>query len=147
MIISLTREKTEAIEELMLDHWSTSTRRAIARDVLSMTGKLWNLTYVVRAGSHFVWRPLRLTGLHDERDTKNQNLVGLGREFHADFLFWKWAKRHKLLPAGETVVKPCYTALKRSAKQHYLYPMPASNRLADIASTKYFSGDPICRPN
>lgn len=32
-------------------------------EVLNMAGKLWSLTYVVRAGTHFVWQLLRLTGL------------------------------------------------------------------------------------
>ena len=92
-----------------------------------MAGKLWNLTYVVRAGRYFVWRLLRLTRLHDERGPKNQNVVGLGSEFHVDLfwkfhadLFWKWAINHKLLQAGEAVSAPCYTALKRPARRHYL---------------------------
>ena len=35
-----------------------------------MAGKLWNLTYVVRAGRYFLWRFLRLTGLYDSEDGK-----------------------------------------------------------------------------
>ena len=58
-----------------------------------MAGKLWNLTYAVRAGRYFVWRLMRLTVLHDSRGSNNQdNTVGLGREFHAEFLFWEWAR-------------------------------------------------------
>ena len=68
-----------------------------------MAGKLWNLTYVVRAGRYFVLRLLRLTGLHDERDPRNQNRVHLGRKFHADLLFWKLTKKPKLLEVGEEV--------------------------------------------
>ena len=90
MRISLTREKTEAIARLLHDHWPSRRRRAKARDVLGMAGKVWNLTYVVRAGKYFVWRLLRLTGLHDERHPRNQNVVGLGSEFHADLRFRKW---------------------------------------------------------
>ena len=40
-----------------------------------MAGKLWNLTYVVRADRYFVGRLLVLTGLHGERHPRNQNLV------------------------------------------------------------------------
>ena len=38
-----------------------------------MAGKLWNLTDVVRADRYFVWRLLKLTVLHDSRDSNNQN--------------------------------------------------------------------------
>ena len=120
MRISLTREKNEAIARLLHDHCPSRRRRAKARDVLSMAGKLWNLTYVVRAGRYFVWRFLRLTGLHDEWHSRNQNVVCLGSEFHADLRFWKWAINHKLLQVGEAVSVPCYTALKRPAKRHHL---------------------------
>ena len=86
-----------------------------------MAGKLCNLTYVVRAGRCFVWRLLRLTGLHDSRGSKNQNhTVELGREFHADLPFWKWAIDHELLLEGEALRAPCYTVIKRPAKRHYL---------------------------
>ena len=86
-----------------------------------MAGKLCNLTYVVRAGRCFVWRLLRLTGLHDSRGSKNQNhTVELGREFHADLLFWKWAIDHELLLEGEALSVPCYTAIKRPPKRQYL---------------------------
>ena len=96
-------------------------REQSARDVLSVAGKLWNLTYVVRAGKYFVWRLLRLTGLHDASARENQNrMVELGREFHADLLFWKWAIDHELLLEGEALSAPCYTAIKRPAKRHYL---------------------------
>ena len=62
-------------------------RRASARDVLTVAGKLWNLTYVVRAGRYFVWRLLRLTGLHYASAKQNQNrMIDVGREFHPDLL-------------------------------------------------------------
>ena len=87
MIISVPHEKIEAIQRYMFEQWPQSGREATARDVLSMAGKLWNLTYVVRAGGYFVWRLLRLTGLHNSGGTKNQNhTVGLGREFDAGLL-------------------------------------------------------------
>ena len=44
----------------------------------------------------------------------------LPSELHADLRFWKWAINHKLLQAGKAVSAPCYTALNRPAKQHYL---------------------------
>ena len=65
-------------------------------------------------------RVLRHTGLHDERDPRNQKAVRLGSEFHADLLFWKWPINHKILHAGEAVSVPCYTALERPAKRYYL---------------------------
>ena len=121
MRISVPREKTEAIKRLLFEQWPQSRRQAKVGDVLSMAGKLWNLTYVVRAGRYFVWRLLRLTGLHDSGGSKNQNRkVDLGREFHADLLFWKWAIDHELLQEGEALSAPCYTAIKRPAKRHYL---------------------------
>ena len=76
-----------------------------------MAVKLWNLTYVVRAGRYFVWRLSRLTGLHDERDPRTQNVVRLDREFHAELLFWKWAISRKLLQVWEEVSAPCYLSL------------------------------------
>ena len=111
-----TREKIEAGKQLLSDHSPASRRRAENREVLSMDCKLWNFTCVVRAGRYFVWRLLRLTGLHYSHDQKHQNnTVSLGREFHADLLFWKWAIDHELLQVGETLSAPCYAALKRPA--------------------------------
>ena len=66
-----------------------------------------------------MWRLLRLTELHDERGPRNQNRVHLGRKFHADLLFWKWAINHKLLEVGEAFSLPCCTALTCPAKRHY----------------------------
>ena len=64
---------------------------------------------------------LRLTALHNSGGSKNQNrTVGLGREFHADLLFWKWAIDHGLLHEGEALSASCYTAIQRPAKGHYL---------------------------
>ena len=55
-----TREDIEAIMQLLFDQWSESRRQAETREVLSMEGKLWNLTCVVRADGYFVWRILLL---------------------------------------------------------------------------------------
>ena len=87
MRILFPRGKANDIKRLLLDQWPVSRRRASARDVLSLAGKVWNLTYVVRAGRYFVWRLLRLTGLYDASARKNQNrMVELAKEFHADLL-------------------------------------------------------------
>lgn len=79
--------------------------------MLSGAGKMWNLTYVVRAGRYFLWR--RLTGIHDAQDQKPQNHgVSLGREFQVDLLFRKCAINKKLLQVGESLSAPCYSAMK-----------------------------------
>ena len=68
-----------------------------------------------------MWRSQRLTGLHNSGRSKNQNrLVGLGREFHADLLFRKRAINDELLHEGKALSAPCFTAIQRSAKRHYL---------------------------
>ena len=46
--------------------------------------------------------------------------VTRGREFLAGLLFGKWTIIRKLLQIGEAISAPCYTALKRPAKRHYL---------------------------
>lgn len=45
--------------------------------------------------------------------------VEFGREFHAD-LFRKLSVNNDLLLQGEALRAPCYTAIKRPAKRHYL---------------------------
>ena len=73
--------------------WPLTRKQAIAQKVLSVAGKLWNLTYVVKAGRYFVWQLLALTGLHKNAKTKEQTrrIVDIGWEFHNDIAFWKWA--------------------------------------------------------
>ena len=89
----------DAIKRLLNEQWPVITRQAKVREVLSMAGKLWNLTNV-RAGRYFVWRLLRLTGLHDSPGSKNQNhTVELGREFHVDF-FRQCTKDNVLILEG-----------------------------------------------
>ena len=84
-----------------------------------MGGKPCNLTHVARAGRYFVWRLLRLTGLHDSRGTKNQNLtVELGRTVHADLLFWEVVDR----PLATTRMRealsfPSYTPRKTTREK------------------------------
>ena len=50
MRISVTKERVEAIRCILDLEWPSSRTHAGAQAVLSMAGKLWNLTYVVRAG-------------------------------------------------------------------------------------------------
>ena len=89
-------------------------RCATVKEVISVAENLWNLTYVVRAGRYFAWRLLRLTGLHDPQDQSRQNgIVTLGEEFHADLHFWRWAIEHGLLQVGEALNAPCYFTVKR----------------------------------
>ena len=59
MRISVTKERVEAIRFLLEQEWSGDKTHASAQDVLSMAGKLWNLTYIFRAGRYFVWQFLR----------------------------------------------------------------------------------------
>ena len=62
MRISFPREKVDAIKTLLCKQWLLTRRKEKVREVLSMAGKLVNLTYVVRAVRYFVWRLLLLTG-------------------------------------------------------------------------------------
>ena len=73
-------EKANDLEELLLNQWPLGRRQASARDVLSVAGKLWNFTYVVRTRRYFVRRLLRLTGLHDARARQTRyRMVEIGR--------------------------------------------------------------------
>ena len=51
-----------------------------------MAGKLWNMTFVIRAGQYFVGRLLRLTGLRTANANQNHT-IDIGKEFHADLEF------------------------------------------------------------
>ena len=42
-------------------------------------------------------------------------MIELGREFHANLLFWEWAIDHELLLEGEALSSHCYTAVNRPA--------------------------------
>ena len=52
------KKKAQAIQMVLVDDWPRCRRRATAQEVFSIAGKLWNLTYVIRAGKYFVWRLL-----------------------------------------------------------------------------------------
>ena len=88
--------------------------------MFSIAGKLWSLTYVIRAGKYFVWRLLRLTDLHTRTEKEQSHSVKLGREFHDDLDFWRWTIDRELLTAGESLSAPCFAAIKRPEKIYYL---------------------------
>ena len=79
--------------------------------MFSIAGKLWSLTYVIRAGKYFVWRLLRLTDLHTRTGKKQSHSVELGREFRDDLDFWRWTIDRELLTAGESLSAPCFAAI------------------------------------
>ena len=98
MRISVSREKIEALQQALQTEWPSTRRSATAREILSLVGKLWNITYALRPGKYFVWRTILLAGLHDPKAHDNQHrMLGIGHEFHADLNFWKWAIETKLL--------------------------------------------------
>ena len=91
--ISVTEGKIAAIRLTLEQEWPLTRKQTSAQDVLSVAGRLWNLTYVVRAGQYFIWQLLiALTGLHRNARTKERTrrVVDLGWEFHNDIAFWKW---------------------------------------------------------
>ena len=115
--ISVTIKKAQAIQTALVDDWPRCRRRATGQEVFSIAGKLWNLTYVIRAGKYFVWRLLRITDLHTRTRKKQSHSVELAREFHDDLA----REFHdELLTAGESLGAPCFTAIKRPAKIYYL---------------------------
>jgi len=122
MTIAITRDKVAAIRELLVNEWPADRYQASAQDVLSIAGKLWNLTFVVRAGRYFVWQLLRLTGLHtsETKQRRTKTLVDLGWEFHGDIAFWKWAIEHRLVESGESLNAPFYAHIQRPPVRRYL---------------------------
>ena len=121
MRISTTQAKIEAIKLLLEREWPPVRKMADAQEVLSIAGKLWNLTFVVRAGRYFVWQLLRLTGLHKKGRSKSriQRVVRLGWEFHGDIAFWKWAIDQRLINQGESLSAPFYAHVLRRPVRHY----------------------------
>ena len=91
MRILITQEKVAALRDLLERECPSERAEASAQEVLSIAGKLWNLTFAVRAGRYFVWQLLRLTGLHSSaaKSSRKTNIVQLGRDFHGDLVFWK----------------------------------------------------------
>ena len=96
-------------------------KEAKGQEVLSVAGKLCNVTFAVRAGRYFVRQLLRLTGLHQEARTKTRTrrIVRQGWEFHGDLAFWKWAIDHRLTSQGESLSTPFYAHVLRKPARHY----------------------------
>ena len=118
--ISVTTKKAQVVKTALVDDWPRCRWRATAQGVFRFAGKLWNLTYVIRAGKYFVWRLLRLTDLHTRTAKKQSHSVEPGRDFHYDLDFWRWATDHELLTTKESLSAPCFAAIKRPAKTYYL---------------------------
>lgn len=91
------------------------------QDVLSLAGKLWNLTSVMRAGKYFVWHLLRLTGLHDKasRKSRERRRVRLGWEFHSDLEFWRWALANQVVARGESLSSPIFAHVHQPPARCY----------------------------
>ena len=121
MRISITQAKVEAIRELLQREWPCDRKESKAQEVLSAAGKLWNLTFVVRAGRYFVWQLLRLTDLHtkDRTNSRTQRIVRLGWEFHGDTAFWKWTINQRLMSQGESLGVPFYAYVLRRLERNY----------------------------
>lgn len=63
-------EKVGAFKWFLCEQWPANRRYAKVRGVLSMAGKLWDMTYLVQVGTYLVWRLLRLTRLHHSPGSK-----------------------------------------------------------------------------
>ena len=75
MRISMAQEKIAALRDLLERKWPSERAEGSAQEVLSIAGKLWNLTFVVRAGRHFVCQLLRFTGLHSSAAKSSRKSV------------------------------------------------------------------------
>ena len=139
MRISITRENVAALRDLLKGEWLSERAEASAQEVLSIAGKLWNLTFVVRAGRYFVWQLLRITGLHSSaaKSSRKRSIVQLGREFHGDLAFWKWAISRRLVQTGESLSAPFYAHSKCAD----ICPTLALAPLVVTALSLKYSGD------
>ena len=120
--IATTPERVDVIRSALETDWPSNRKQASVQDILSIAGKLWNLTYVIRAGRYFVWQLLRVTGLHTpaSRRARTQRVVGLGREFHGDIAIWKWVLGQPLAREGESLTAPFLLHVKRLPSRLYL---------------------------
>ncbi|CAB1118521.1 unnamed protein product [Ectocarpus sp. CCAP 1310/34] len=120
--IATTPERVSAIRNILETDWPHDRKKARVQQVLSIAGKLWNLTHVIRAGRYFVWQLLRLSGLHTQasRHTRSRRLVDLGREFHGDIAFWKWALNQPLALRGESLSASFLLHVKRAPSRLHL---------------------------
>ena len=86
--VLVTQGKIATIRLTLEQEWPLTRKQASAQEVF-VAGKLWNLTYVVRAGRYFVGQLLALTGLQKNARTKERTrrVVDLGWEFHNDIAF------------------------------------------------------------
>ena len=78
MRISVTKERVEAIRHVLEREWSSRGKHAGAQAVMSIAGKLWNLTYVVRAVRYFFWQLLHLTNVHKIAKIKETDAGSVG---------------------------------------------------------------------
>ena len=69
-----------------------------------------------------MWQLLRITGLHSSaaKSSRKRSIVQLGREFHGDLAFWKWAISRLLVQTGESLSAPFYAHSKRRPVRRYL---------------------------
>ena len=118
--ISVTVEKAQAIKTALVDEWPRERHSATAREVFRHRRKIVEPNVRRTSRKYFVWRLLRLTGLHLSHSKNRSHLVALGREFHDDLDFWRWAIDEQLLTAGSSLNAPCYAAVKRLPKRLYL---------------------------
>ena len=86
-----------------------------------MAGKLWNPTYIIKAGRYLVWHILRLTDLHYAAKAKKRTkrIVRLGWEFHNEISFWKGAIEQNLVSAGESLGALFYARVERPPSRRY----------------------------
>ena len=112
--LGYTRENVAALRDLLEREWLSERAEASTQEVLSIAGKLSNLTFVVRAGRYFVWQLLRITDLHSSaaKSSRKRSIVQLGREFHGDLAFWKWTISRRLVQTGESLSAPFYAHSK-----------------------------------
>ena len=122
MSISIAREKVAAVRDLLQREWPSERAEASAQEALRTAGTLWNLTFVVRAGRYFVWQLLRITDFHSSaaKSSRKRSIVQLGREFHGDLAFWKWAISRRLVQTRESLSAPFYAHSKRRPVRRYL---------------------------
>ena len=106
---------------MLEQEWPFTRKQASAQKVLSVAGKLCNLTYLARAGRYFVWQLLALTDLHKNAKTKERTrrIVDLGWDFHNDIAFWTWAIYQQLVKKGESLCAPLYDHIMRAPTRRY----------------------------
>ena len=76
----MAEERIEATRLIPEPERSGGKTHVSAQDDLSMAGKLWNFTYIIRAGRYFVRELSRLTNPHKiaEAKKRTKRVVRLG---------------------------------------------------------------------